>query len=130
GTKQTAGASIEFPLSVPPRAREFPEGETIHLAIEVSEVRTLPRSASTVLLGELHAERLEVPLVRGDLFAFERNRDPCCAALETFYDDAICHQDHQDVEIELCAASLAAAREGIGKFLKLRGEVHQAFPPC
>jgi len=130
GTKQTAGASIEFPLSVPPRAREFPEGETIHLAIEVSEVRTLPRSASTVLLGELHAERLEVPLVRGDLFAFEGNRDPWFAALETFCDDPLCQQELQELESELWAAILAAAREGIGKFFKLRGEVHRAFPPC
>src|SRR5262249_12289239 len=93
-----------------------------------SALRRLPRSASTVLLGELHAERLEVRLVRGDLFAFEGNRDPWFAALETFCDDPLCQQELQELESKLWAAILAAAREGIGKFFKLRGEVHPGIP--
>src|SRR5262249_25216169 len=84
--------------------------------------------ASTVLLGELHAERFKVCLVRGDLFAFEGDRDPWFAALETFSDDPLCQQELQELESELWATILAAAREGIGKFFKLRGEVHRAFP--
>jgi hypothetical protein len=88
------------------------------------------KSASTVLLGELHAERLEVCLVRGDLFAFTGNRHAWFAIAEAFGEDPLLQQELQERKCEVRGAILAVAREGIGKFFKLRGEVHRAFPPC